>query len=351
VATLDDVPFLQQPIGQMRPVGYDELGNPVYQNALTGAQYMLDYSQTGPREPRGNALSRIGGYVRNALGGMVEGTVNAVTAPGRAATGQPMTYGDVMDTAGFAQLGGAAMAAPANALRSGAMRTMTPAQEVAEMLRTGRAADVTDEMMARVDPQEMFRLYESGATGIDMPMDAASRAARAEGMGFDTGTPLYHGTGADFQAFAANPNHRFSAGSGGPQERAAWLTEGTGDAARYAGSELTMDTGAGFPSVIPARIRPGQQEIIDDRYGVGDAIRRGADSVNVRQDLYSELSGELQHWRVVPNPRNIRSTFARFDPRLAHLSNLNAANASPLVGGATLSAQERDELEAYLARR
>jgi hypothetical protein len=55
--------------------------------------------------------------------------------------------------------------------------------------------------------------------------------------------------------------------------------------------------------------------------------------------------------RVTFNPANIRSTFARFDPRLSHLSNLNAANASPVVGGATMTAQERDELEAYLARR
>jgi len=39
----------------------------------------------------------------------------------------------------------------------------TPAQQVARLLREGRASEVTDDLMAQVDPQEMARLYESGA--------------------------------------------------------------------------------------------------------------------------------------------------------------------------------------------
>jgi hypothetical protein len=80
----------------------------------------------------------------------------------------------------------------------------TPAQEVAGLLSSGRANEVTDEMLAKFAPKdemEMFDLYQRGATGMDLPMDEASRMARATDMGFDTGTPLYHGTGSDFQAF------------------------------------------------------------------------------------------------------------------------------------------------------
>jgi hypothetical protein len=76
-------------------------------------------------------------------------------------------------------------------------RPVSPAQEVAALLRSGRAADVTDEMMARVDPQEMFALYQRGETGMDLPMDDASRMARAREMGFN---PAFHGTGADIMA-------------------------------------------------------------------------------------------------------------------------------------------------------
>jgi hypothetical protein len=54
----------------------------------------------------------------------------------------------------------------------------TPAQRVARLLREGRADEVTDDLMAQADPQEMFRLYEAGETGMDLPMDFESRMAR-----------------------------------------------------------------------------------------------------------------------------------------------------------------------------
>jgi hypothetical protein len=45
---------------------------------------------------------------------------------------------------------------------------------------------------------------------------------------------------------------------------------------------------------------------------------------------------------MVANPANVRSRFARFDPRLSLLANLNAANVSPITGLlALMQAQEQ----------
>ena len=53
-------------------------------------------------------------------------------------------------------------------------------------------------------------------------------------------------------------------------------------------------------------------------------------------------------------PRNIRSRFARFDPEFAHLSNLSAANVSPLGGllaQSGVSDKQAERIEEYLRRR
>jgi hypothetical protein len=53
------------------------------------------------------------------------------------------------------------------------------------------------------------------------------------------------------------------------------------------------------------------------------------------------------------DPRNIRSQFARFDPRLSHLSNLTAANASPISGllaQSGVSSEQAQRIEDYLYR-
>ena len=56
---------------------------------------------------------------------------------------------------------------------------------------------------------------------------------------------------------------------------------------------------------------------------------------------------------IASNPANIRSRFARFDPEFAHLSNLNAANAST-VGGllaqSGVSDKQAEKIETYLKK-
>ena len=64
------------------------------------------------------------------------------------------------------------------------------------------------------------------------------------------------------------------------------------------------------------------------------------------------LEGTAFH-RVFTDPTAIRSRFARFDPRLSHLADLNAANVDPLTGAAAVSASQQDDplanLRAYIA--
>jgi len=133
--------------------------------------------------------------------------------------------------------------------------------------------------------------------------------SRAEGMGFDTGTPLYHGTDADFQA------HRLSDGSYG---RSVYTTTNPEKASNY--SYKFRDIGGGDVEQMPGS---NVHRLISSDF------RKSPPPTNYQID----------------DPSNIRSQFARFDPRLGHLSNLNAANASPMTGLlAAPVAQETQEL-------
>jgi hypothetical protein len=63
----------------------------------------------------------------------------------------------------------------------------TPAQSIARLLRED-PSQITDDMLGALTPNdnmELARLYDEGATGMPMPMDEASRMARAREMGFD----------------------------------------------------------------------------------------------------------------------------------------------------------------------
>ena len=289
----------------------------------------------------------------------------------------------------------------------------TPAQQVARLLREGRADEVTDDLMAQADPQEMFRLYEVGETGADMPMDFESRMARAREMGFDT--PAYHETAGDFSSFDltrqgagrgdsemptgvfTKPSGR-SIGLGGKAEIQMPLMVNVGnnisvpdrDAMRLQGAASNTD-------YMPAFLRAenydratsiawdqrfegdaGQNWLTSDPDGyfsaadaelaswnarnaeLGEAARReldkglrneGYDSATVQNDV--GFLGRSTPTTVIFNPQNIRSRFARFDPRLSNLRNLNAANVDPLTGAAAVSASQQDDplanLRAYIA--
>jgi hypothetical protein len=300
-------------------------------------------------------------------------TIERAMAPGAT----PM---DVMGAAGMAMLGGGMVTGPRGALRSGLLRDAadeTPAQRVARLLREGRADEVTDDLMAQADPQEMFRLYEAGETGADMPMDEASRMQRAGEMGF--GGDWYHGTGNDIQAFDDSPlSRRVRADEGVFLASKPSAADGYGDTlmpltSKRAPSTLEVDLGNPREvfNMIPEDQRPWSGSFADYRetpgYGAGEILPRDdfadvfADYVNsgwdVQYSRVNDVAGDGRRGRhtilQVADPRNIRSRFARFDPRLSNLRNLNAANVDPLTGAAAVSASQQDDplanLRAYIA--
>ena len=230
----------------------------------------------------------------------------------------------------------------------------TPAQRVARMLREGRADEVTDDLMAQADPQEMYRLYEAGETGADMPMDEASRMARARGMGFVD--DQYHATFDDFPAFMASET--------GLTGRGVYTGDDAGDVMDYARSRRTSTEGLNaIPLLAPegstyARRIDWQNTLDADPdlpYNATwqqnvEGMRRAADTMSNQgfPGVHSQ-PGE----RVTFNPNRLRSRFARFDPRLSHLENLNAANVDPITGLAAMSASQQNDplanLRAYIA--
>ena len=244
-------------------------------------------------------------------------------------------------------------------------------EQIAGLLREGRAAEVTDDMLGLLNPNQnrrLVELYEAGATGQPMPMDEASRMARAREMGL--GADAYHGTTSDVPAFTRTDG-------GNMWGNYPYVTSSPDDAAAYATGWHNRITPAGNadPNVIPARI-PDRgmfdmdapmskramrkitdpldtadgyyRQIINDRMGprtgqglwqtlhfnepeaVSEIVRRhGYRGVTEAADGMAGTPGTQT--TMIFDPANIRSRFARFDPRLARNANLLAS-----MGGAGL---------------
>lgn len=334
-------------------VGMDDTGAPVYQSTF-GAKYIIRPTmRQGGSVIRGawNALRQDpSGTMLNALGGIAQGVANGIMAPSNALAGKPMTNADLWNVSGLMMGGGGAMAAPSGALRSGALRTaadgLTPAQQAAEdvltRLRTGQAATVTDEMMAAADPQHLYANY-------DLPMDAASRAARAKDMGF--GGNWLHATAMDAYDTPASLMDDWSSFNGGN----VWLSEankrGYGHADEFSAMRARGTDKA--PAVLPLRVK-GPESRVDwddhvaataNEYGIdpptewnqaqamvfGDepgAVPPPASGVQVFEYYPDMDQGRHRINAGIADPANIRSQFARFDPRLSHLKNLSAGLAA-----------------------
>jgi len=382
---LGQVPFGQRPMTagpSMQMNGRDELGNPTMRDVL-GQTYMADYSAFEPQQaapgpmandprglrvPDGPVMPRSGTGASAVppafVGNIVSALTQGMTTPAQAARGEPVTMGDVMSTAVDYGIMGAPMSAPEGALRAGGMRTV--ADDVADMLRQGRGAEVTDEMMAAVDPQEMWRLYESGATGVDMPMDEASRMARAREMGFSP-SQAYHATNADFLAF--DPDFADSGSSLGTGETAFWTTTKPKTADSYLPGAFVVDTLEGAPlgngaaryysqgsQVYPMQVKVDNADWWNMGGGaypqgglsseIAEARAGGSDAVvfqNMKdQGIMGLGSGDRTNTTIATlTPSGLRSRFARFDPRLSHLRNLSASMAGLLGANAVTGENER----------
>lgn len=216
--------------------------------------------------------------------------------------------------------------------------------QIMDMLRSGRGADVTDEMLDMGDPVANARLNEWLFNNYDLPMDAASRAARAGEMGF--GGDLYHGTGADFPAFYDARRGNFFTDK--PEIADIYASGSTGGSASVRGQ--AANAGANY---IPVKLRGPDLTVTDkgpdgshgwltdniaasvpgvEKFPLGTYPRRLNEAARgqgygaIRIDDMLDLGGEQTQWMSI-DPSGIRSRFARFDPRLSHLRNLSAGIA------------------------
>ena len=342
-------------------------GAQVAQDFIPGIGDAIAFGEAGQALSRGE-LAAAGLLGTGALVGLVPGAGDALARPIMAAgrkvadaipsealyAGRSLAEGDMRGV-----LDAFAPSRPAQGLGADVVATgvpvmpATPAQEVANLLSSGRANEVTDEMLSKFlpkDEMEMFDLYQRGATGMDLPMDEASRMARATDMGFDTGTPLYHGDGGggNVRAFhRANQPAYFAYDPHDAGDYASYVTNQDPDGGRLFGegaqtqalvarannTAQDADVSGAYESVtgmdrdyLPDDSwAPLHPDLSEDSGRVADELqRRGFDSVFFADDS-TPINGEyIDSLAILNPPSNIRSRFARFDPRLKHLSNLSA---------------------------
>jgi hypothetical protein len=382
----------QAAIAELRTMGYDtddltrqyrSANSPFASINNAADNFQQGLADDGRRSVLGGLLSKVEGSTGmdairglnfEGLGGLLgagQAVGRAIDAPGAAYQGL-IPRGDMadeaMNVAGMAMGAGGAATAPGGALRAGLAReglseAQRQARDILDMRAAGRAGDVTDDMMARADPQYMY-------DNTPLPMDEASRLDRADAGGF--GGDLYHGTNQDFPAFNSMP----------------WGGQTPNIANEYAAS--TAWNGSTGQQVLPVRMAVNSPinadrmprtvtigdfvtEALDQSPAVGrgdfnsemasarvNNIHRGArqeesgpnynrhDFWNNDQSMFGThgklskdaLMGQLGFDGVnmvemgepttgAFNTANARSRFARFDPEFSHLSNLSAANASP----------------------
>jgi hypothetical protein len=207
------------------------------------------------------------------------------------------------------------------------------ADYVADLLRQGRAKEVTDDLMAQADPQRLHQHYTSGNTGMDLPMDQASRMERAKQMGFDSGNKLYHGSVRDFSSFT--PSQRGKIGPGvymTPNERKANIFSGY-EPDSNPKIEKLLNEGNEKSSQVYGLFATNRPATMEAR----QAVRTNESAYDDRAENYRKKFDEMgfdgvsvDDERTILDPTNIRSQFARFDPRLDHLAHLNASKGGAM---------------------
>lgn len=215
---------------------------------------------------------------------------------------------------------------------------------ILNMLKSGRGSDVTDDMLDMGDNVKNTQLNQYLFDNYDLPMDEASRMSRAREMGLVD--DQYHATPFEFRQFMPSQT--------GLSGRGVYTGDDPSDILDYARvdsdsdlrvipvkapSEKTLARNIDFQNTIEADSDFPYNASVDETVA---GFKRAADTLSDQgySGVYSQ-AGE----RVTFDPSNIRSRFARFDPRLSHLSNLTAANASPTAGLLSQAGMSEDQAE------
>ena len=182
----------------------------------------------------------------------------------------------------------------------------------------------------------------------DLPMDEASRMARATDQGFTV--DAYHGSPRQFDAF--DGAKAGSATDAGYLGRGIYASSDPAEASIYA-----RDTG----SVYPLKLRMERPLVLDERFDGRRSVDRevvvrealglppGATADDVTAALASAgHDGVVFNWKrfgesseyMVPNPEQARSRFAAFDPAKKNSRDLLASMAAAFgIPPAALMAQ------------
>jgi hypothetical protein len=221
---------------------------------------------------------------------MLRGAADAATFPGDVYAGRDTAdnTGRVTNMALTAMGGAGAAPAEANAVRSG----LTPARKSA------------------------------------LPMDEASRMARATDMGFRRSMPLYHGSAEEFSSFRTVPTT--APGMATPGVSTALNPEVANEFAAARGSEKTNPQvyqllhRADRPAVLTLDGSESHGEVVSS---LRDAFERGHDAVMIKN--YTTPGGlGGQNIVIVRDANQLRSPNAAFDPAKRDSSFLLATGAT-----------------------
>lgn len=222
----------------------------------------------------------------------------------------------------------------------------------------------------------------------DLPMDKASRLARAKDLGFDTNKVLYHGTAKTFPEFSMEQLGKNTRAKSAKQ--GVWMVKDPNTAHGYAkygsesvpiqelidkanamekigdwdkyddylrqAEELEMQIGkyGGTGQNIIPLYKKGKyktvdangaeftdiQDIVND--SIFEAKKSGFDGVtfnNLADDVY--FNGRPTEHTIVFDPKNIRSTQAKFDPSKKDSANLLASALMGTILGKQIMSEDK----------
>ena len=208
------------------------------------------------------------------------------------------------------------------------------AQDILDLLKSGKANEVTDQMLANADQKYLFENY-------DLPMDTQSRLERAKGMGLLDDS--FHGTTSakTAQDGIKKPGGRLFSSSS-PEVANTYGDNIYPLKIRKQDSSMTLDAKGRNWSRIPD---PFDEMYSPDKTNFSvdtlttlpslstDIDMSGGKSLTVKNvvDAGAFHTGNPKSYKpstvTVSHMKNnplVRSRFARFDPRLKHLKNLSA---------------------------
>jgi GNAT superfamily N-acetyltransferase len=203
--------------------------------------------------------------------------------------------------------------------------------------------------MAQADPQRLMHHYKSGNTGMNLPMDYASRMARAKRMGLTI--KGYHGGPHDF------PHVDPSKLGQGPDAlgRGLYSSLSPRSASEYAGvNGMVMPVLTTSRNLIEDYNKPNPSMTNAlSAAGVPDGKNEADQFLKLKKQVGSDEATKTAVGMgykgfddadrfATYDPTAVRSQFARFDPRLEHLAHLSASTGGAMGKGNEFEESSQD---------